>query len=473
MIAQSDFELTPKQIEVRKLFGGPQTHSLVYGGSRSGKTFLITRTILARAAYASHSYHLMGRLNHMDAKRHLMMKTFREVLRIDPAFRSLNPKIFKNDQIALLPNGSEIWFSGLDDDERVEKILGAEFCSIALNECSQISFDTVETVRSRLAQSITNEDGEEMRLRAFYDLNPTTADHWTYKEFVELVNPIDGTPHEDPEDYAYVQMNPDENPHLSQAYLKQLSRMSMLKRKRFKDGVFLTALPDSLWTPAMISAARSKETAPLTALRRVVVAVDPGGTMKGDKTGIVVVGLDYQDQFHVLADVSLNGTPAEWAYMVLWAYTAFDADCVVVETNFGSDMCQHTIRTAAPPSMKFAIRVKEVRGKRGFGKSSRAELIVGLFQNDQVSFSDELYAHWPEEADAPTLPPKHTQSTELFDQLMAFVPEVAGKRRRRKSPDNADALVYALIELSGAKPRGVDSRPRMFVGLAGNRKMLG
>jgi hypothetical protein len=37
-----------------------------------------------------------------------------------------------------LPNGSTIWFGGLDDKERVDKILGREYSTVYLNEASEI-----------------------------------------------------------------------------------------------------------------------------------------------------------------------------------------------------------------------------------------------------------------------------------------------------------------------------------------------
>lgn len=441
------FRLTEKQEELRQLLRGPQTHTMAFGGSRSGKTFGFVHTVVKRASLAPDSQHLLARFRHADARIKLMMQTLPEVMRM--GYPELSYKVNKHDQFATLPNGAELWFAGLDDDERTDKILGSEYATIYLNECSQLSFETVEKVRSRLAQSATKENGKPLALRMYYDLNPETAAHWSYQEFINGLNPIDGHAVDDIGDYATIQMNPTDNPHLPKEYICQLNNMSMLQRKRFLDGDFLLALPDSLWTPEMISGARQKETPDINAMKRIVVAVDPGGTVKGDKTGIIAVGVDRHNEFHILADLSLNGTPAEWAYMVVWAYRFFDADCIVVETNFGADMCQHTIRTAAPPEMRRAFRVKEVRAKRG--KVVRAEKVVGSFEHGEVSFSDELYAHWPDADDAPRRPDGREKCTELFDQLMSFVPGDA--RRKGKSPDNADALVYALIELGGGKVR--------------------
>ena len=82
------------------------------------------------------------------------------------------------DGFAELPNGAQIWMLGLDDKERVEKILGMEFVTIYFNECSQIRYATVQLVRNRLAQVVPG-----LKQRAYYDINPTGIGHWTNQEF--------------------------------------------------------------------------------------------------------------------------------------------------------------------------------------------------------------------------------------------------------------------------------------------------
>ena len=49
-------------------------------------------------------------------------------------------KQHRTDGYFSLGNKSEIWIGGLDDQERVEKILGKEYVTIFLNECSQIPY---------------------------------------------------------------------------------------------------------------------------------------------------------------------------------------------------------------------------------------------------------------------------------------------------------------------------------------------
>jgi hypothetical protein len=55
------FQLTPRQDEACDWMAGPERHKLIYGGARSGKTFVIVRKILARAIVAPGSRHLIAR----------------------------------------------------------------------------------------------------------------------------------------------------------------------------------------------------------------------------------------------------------------------------------------------------------------------------------------------------------------------------------------------------------------------------
>ena len=56
----------------------------------------------------------------------------------------------RTDGYFSLQNGSEIWFGGLDDHERVEKSLGKEYATIFFNECSQIAYSSVLVALTRI-----------------------------------------------------------------------------------------------------------------------------------------------------------------------------------------------------------------------------------------------------------------------------------------------------------------------------------
>lgn len=178
----------------------------------------------------------------------------------------------------------------------------------------------------------------------------------------------------------------------------------------------LDDLPGALWARDMIEGARVSQAPELV---RVVVAVDPSGTSggTGDDVGIVVAGKGEDGRVYVLADRTLNASPAEWSAAAVKAYHAFGADCLVAERNFGGAMVESTIRTADPD-----VAYREVTASRG--KAVRAEPVAALYEQGRVSHVGGLPA--------------------LEDQMMMMGRDgYAGEG----SPDRVDALVWAVTEL--------------------------
>src|SRR5690349_24742953 len=104
---------------------------MLFGGSRSGKTFLHVRNIVARALKAPHSRHAIFRFRFNSVKNSVVLDTFPKVMRL--AFPQVSFKLDKTDWYVRFPNGAEIWFAGLDDKERAEKVLGMEFATVYFN----------------------------------------------------------------------------------------------------------------------------------------------------------------------------------------------------------------------------------------------------------------------------------------------------------------------------------------------------
>lgn len=157
-----DFSLTKRQQEQVQLAGSEATHIMAYGGSRSGKTFGFVRAMILRAlAHKSRHAILRYRFNHL--KGSIIADTLPKVMEL--CFPGVADKCHmdKTDWFYRLPNGSEIWFGGLDDKERTEKILGQEFATIYLNECSQIPYASRNMAMTRLAQNTP------LRLKAYCD----------------------------------------------------------------------------------------------------------------------------------------------------------------------------------------------------------------------------------------------------------------------------------------------------------------
>lgn len=377
-------KLTAKQEEAQQVLSGPATHILLIGGSRSGKTFLLVRNIVFRALKAAKSRHAVFRFRFNACKAAVVQDTFPKVMEI--AFPGVKYNLSKTDWFASFENGSEIWFGGLDDKERSEKILGMEFVTIYLNEASQIPQSSRDMAVTRLAQSVMQQiEGREprpLKPRMLYDCNPPSKAHWTYKLFVQKIDPDTRIPLHHPDDYAYFRINPADNAeNVSAGYLDTLKSLSARLRKRFLEGDFADATPNALFSDENIETWRHMGGA-LPDFVRVVVAVDPSGSgdvdnADNDAIGIVVAALGTDGNAYLLEDCTVKAGPATWGAIATSAYDRHEADCIVGETNYGGAMVQHTIQTA-----RARTPYKAVTATRG--KVVRAEPISALYEQGKV-----------------------------------------------------------------------------------------
>jgi predicted phage terminase large subunit-like protein len=407
---------TERQREAEALLDGPATHILLWGGSRSGKTMLLIRKVIERALRAPGSRHLIARLRFNHAVQSLWHDTIPKALAI--SFPGVEVKQDKAAWFMELPNGSQLWLGGLDDKERTDKILGNEYATVMLNECSQLGLQARNTVMTRLAQNVG------LPLKAFYDENPPITTHWTHRLFIEKRDAA--PPHKplvNPDAYAALQMNPVHNAaNLPATYLQELQTLPARERLRFWEGKFGDVGENALWSSELIETHRVK-VAPV-AMQRIVVAVDPSGTKgdadSGDTVGIVVCGLGLDGQGYVLEDASVKAPPATWGKVVVSCFERWDADTVVAETNFGGAMVEAVVE-AASAKAGVRTRYKEVKASRG--KVIRAEPVAALFEQGKV----HMVGTFPD----------------MEDQLGAFTTHgYLGDG----SPDRADAMIWALTE---------------------------
>lgn len=397
---------------------------MLFGGSRSGKTFLLTRNECLRALKAPESRHAMLRFRFNAIKSSIVMDTFPKVMKL--AFPGVKYNVNKTDWFAEFDNGSQIWFGGLDDKERTEKILGMEFSTIYLNECSQIPWGSVGIAVTRLAQKATQViSGREdtiLRPRMYYDCNPPSKAHWSYKVFVEKRDPETRLPLHNPADYAHYQINPQDNAvNLSDGYLDTLKSLSARLQKRFLLGEFADATPNALFTDEHIDKWRVND-GKLPDLLRVVVGVDPSGSgdvdnADNDAIGIIVGAIGTDGNAYLLEDCTVKAGPATWGKIATDAYERHAADVVVGEINYGGAMVQHVIQTA-----RARTPYKQVTATRG--KAVRAEPFSALYEQGKV---------------------RHVGGfPELEDELTSF--STTGYLGAN-SPNRADAWIWVLSEL--------------------------
>jgi len=415
--------MTPKQETALQILASDATDCGLAGGSRSGKTFALCYAVASRALRVPGSRHAILRFRFNTVRRAVMQDTWPKMMKAAyPQFYEMGT-LNKSDGYWKSHHGSEVWFGGLDDKDRVEKLLGTEYSTVFFNECSEIPWPSVKLAHTRLA-----ERHEGLQLKNYYDFNPPSKRHWTYRYFVEKRSPDNNKPLPRPENISLLYLNPRDNEaNLDPAYLERLANMSERERKRFYLGEFSDEDKTALFSEETFDAFRVTDTKDLPTMARVVVAVDPSGCAsddvdtRSDEIGIVVVGLGVDGKGYVLEDVSGHYAPNQWGKLAVETFEKHSADRIVAEGNFGGAMVEHTIAASAEEG-QYAPPVKLVRATRG--KIVRAEPISTLYEKGRIHH----VGHFPE----------------MEEQALGFYP--SGYKGSR-SPDRMDACIWGLTDL--------------------------
>ena len=211
--------------------------------------------------------------------------------------------------------------------------------------------------------------------------------------------------------------------HLSPGFVAALQALyggARLARQEL-EGLVVDDDAAALWTAEAL--ARCRGAAPAR-LERVVLAVDPPASAHGDACGLVVAGRA-DGRGYVLADrTAPRASPMTWAGIAAAVAREFGAASVVAEANQGGEMVRAVLAMAgcdAPVKLVHASRAKR----------ARAEPVAALYEQGRITHCGAFPA--------------------LEEELMAL-----GAGDLAKSPDRADALVWALSELllgDGAPPR--------------------
>lgn len=182
-------------------------------------------------------------------------------------------------------------------------------------------------------------------------------------------------------------------------------------------GEIVDDIDGALWSRSVLDESRVTEPPPLI---RVVVAIDPAVTSGADSdmTGISVCGITADAHYYVLEDLTMRGSPDQWARKAVDAYHRHKADRIVGETNNGGDMIEMLLRQVDP-----AISYKKVTATRG--KLVRAEPIAALYEQHRAHHVGAF--------------------PDLEDQMCNYTPDST------ESPDRMDAMVWAMTELMASQ----------------------
>lgn len=160
----------------------------------------------------------------------------------------------------------------------------------------------------------------------------------------------------------------------------------------------------------------------LLTMDKIVIGVDPSvsDNERSDETGIVVAARRGDDGY-VFDDLTIKGSPTEWARQVVKGYKKYECDVCIYEKNQGGLLVEQTIRNADN-----TLRCDGVSATKG--KAIRAEPVSILYEQGRIHHVGEF--------------------VELEEQMTQFDPALG---RNQKSPDRMDALVWALTRLFAKK----------------------
>lgn len=320
--------------------------------------------------------------------------------------RQLTFRQNKTEDWIEFPNGSRIWFFGLDADSETglpSKVGSFDGACIYVDEAVELDEADWVMLQGRLRSQTT----------PFRQLgaatNPADPNHWLKRRFSPST-----------EKRVYLHASTYANRFLPDDYKERMSELTGLFRARYTEGEWL-AVEGALWGPNDFLDYRPAPDRWVNGeikpdYKRIVIGVDPAVTAKAtsDETGIIVAGIGVDERAYIIEDLSGRFEPYEWARRVQQAYHDHLADSVVVEVNQGGDLVRTTLM-----AVDANLPITEVRATKG--KYVRAEPIAALYKQGKVSHVRPF--------------------SELERQMCAFDPT------SNVSPDRMDAAVWALTDL--------------------------
>lgn len=209
-----------------------------WGGSRSGKTFIICLYFFLRAIKYSKSDHIICRYDKQKAKNTVWRQTMKPLLEIGE--KAGICKINHSEQYAKFTNGSMISLGGLRPSD-IGNILSAEYATFFCCEANEMAWETIDLAKSRLNSNSVNDKNEKIQCKFLIDLNPTFSRHWSNVSWMQGIDPDTREPLKEFNKYTNLHFLPEDNmENLSKDYLETLDSMTGSRRRRFREGVYGT-----------------------------------------------------------------------------------------------------------------------------------------------------------------------------------------------------------------------------------------
>lgn len=312
-------------------------------------------------------------------------------------------------------NGNTIYFRGIqtgskDNTANLKSLQGIN--TLVIDEAEEL---TEEDIFDRIDLSVRQKGVQN---RVIVIMNPAKKTHFVYKRFFEpgkVESGFNGVI----DNVNYIHTTYEDNiDNLDEGFIEQVEILRLKNLKKFKHVVggewADVNEEDALWLQSTIDRNRLYDK---PVFKRIVVAIDPAVTSKdtSDETGIVVVGLGYDDHVYPLEDKSGIYTPTDWCTHAIMLYRKYQADRIVGEVNNGGDLIETVLRT-----IDKNIPYTGVHATRD--KFTRAEPVAALYEQGKAHHVGVL--------------------TELEYEQTSWE-----AKKGEKSPNRIDALVWAVAEL--------------------------
>lgn len=161
---------------------------------RSAKSFTAGLYLVDQAINYPGTNHLFTGLTRLSAKGII----WKDVLRVIDRQFGLNASFNQTDLTMTLPNGSEIWVTGVDaDEEEMHKVLGRKFRTACIDEASMYTIDLHNFIYGVLGPAMADEDGticmmgtaSDFPRGLFFDITTGKEAGWKLFEWTAHDNP--------------------------------------------------------------------------------------------------------------------------------------------------------------------------------------------------------------------------------------------------------------------------------------------
>jgi phage terminase large subunit-like protein len=372
----------------------PERFLIAYGGRDSGKSWGIATILVIKSFTESNKLIvcLKGTMRSIEDSVKALIENTIVRLGLSQFFKITDKKII------CLVTGSKFIFQGLRNPNRIKSVEAADYAWI-----EEGAVDITEKALEVLIPTIRVKGN-----KIFISFNPDMAEDPVYKKFIAQNEPSS----------LVVKINYPQNPFLSPEsarYIANMKNTNLAKYNHQFGGELTQEVEGALWSAEIIKHTSMDIS---YVYDRIVIALDPATTSKStsDACGIVVAGkIRGKDEYVIIDDQTKICSPNEWATIALMLYDKYEADRIVAETNQGGDMVETIIR-----NKRKNVSYRGVHAKRG--KILRAEPVAALYEEGRVTHSKKF--------------------VNMEYEMVTYTGE-------GDSPNRLDAMVYAVVALSG------------------------